>query len=228
MQQVAAENNLSETAFFVEGDDDFHIRWFTPRVEVDLCGHATLATAHVIFNHYGYKKNNILFQSRSGELKVRKENGLLVLNFPADTMSEVEIPSFLTEGLGATPQKAFKGKTDYMLVFDSQEQVESIRPDFKMISQGNTRGIIVTAPGNDADFVSRFFGPNVGVDEDPVTGSAHTSLIPYWSARLDKKEMSAIQLSARRGYLSCKYLNDRVEMGGKAVTFLAGEYELHE
>jgi PhzF family phenazine biosynthesis protein len=226
MQNIAMENNLAETAFFVPVENGYHIRWFTPWVEVDLCGHATLAASHVIFAHLKYPDKEIRFRSRSGELRVRREANMLILNFPTDELYPVTLPGIIAEALGISPVEAYKGKTDYLLVYDTQEQVEKITPDFNMLLKGDARGIIVTAPGKESDFVSRFFGPNVGINEDPVTGSAHTSLIPYWSGRLRKTELSAIQLSARRGYLACKYLNDRVEIGGEAVTYLTGDIEI--
>jgi PhzF family phenazine biosynthesis protein len=226
MQKIAMENNLAETAFVVKEKEGLHIRWFTPAAEVRLCGHATLATGHVIFHHLGEKKSEISFQSLSGELKVRKEGKELTLNFPADIMQEIEPPAAITEAIGLTPDKAFKGKTDFMLIYQDQSQVEKIRPDLRKLKETQARGVIVTAPGKESDFVSRFFAPAVGVDEDPVTGSAHTSLIPYWSKRLGKTEMKAVQLSSRRGYLNCKFLGDRVEIGGTAVTYLIGEIDV--
>jgi PhzF family phenazine biosynthesis protein len=225
MQKIAMENNLAETAFFVWEKYRYHIRWFTPLTEVDLCGHATLATSHVIFNILNYKKDTIHFTSRSGDLFVRKENDFLILNFPADKISTVEIPSVLIEGLGIAPVEAYKGISDYLLVYKNQEQIEKLNPDFKVLAQTGTRGFIVTSKGRDCDFVSRFFGPGVGVDEDPVTGSAHTTLIPYWQKVFEKNEMTAMQLSKRKGYLKCKFLGERVEIGGKAKTYLIGEIE---
>lgn len=225
MQNIAMENNVAETAFFVKDGGHYQIRWFTPAVEVDLCGHATLAAAHVIFNYTGYASNVIHFTSKSGDLLVRKNGDLLALNFPADKIKKVETPSFLIEGLGIAPVEAYKGKTDYLLVYKDQSQIESIEPDFRLLLKAAVRGIIVTAKGNDCDFVSRFFAPCVGVDEDPVTGSAHTTLIPYWKKVLGKIEMKAMQLSKRQGHLNCTYLGERVEIGGKAKTFLVGEID---
>jgi len=226
MQNIAMENNLAETAFVVKEQENYHIRWFTPKAEVALCGHATLASGHVIFNHLNEKKEEIIFQSKSGELKVRKEGKVLILNFPTDIIHEIEIPSTIAEAIGLHPVGAYKGRTDYMLIYQDQAQIEKIQPDFRKLKQTNARGIMVTAPGKESDFVSRFFAPAVGVDEDPVTGSAHTSLIPYWAKTLGKTEMSAIQLSSRRGYLNCKYLGDRVEIGGKAITYLTAEIDV--
>jgi PhzF family phenazine biosynthesis protein len=226
LQKIAMENNLSETAFFVKENDAYHIRWFTPLIEVDLCGHATLASSHVIFEFLNYKENTIHFSSKSGDLFVRKENEYLILNFPTDKILKIETPALLVEGIGIAPLETYKGISDYMLLYKNQEQIEKINPDFKILSQTGTRGIIVTSKGNECDFVSRFFGPGVGIDEDPVTGSAHTTLIPYWQKVLGKNEMTALQLSKRKGYLICKYLGERVEIGGKVKTFLIGEIEM--
>jgi PhzF family phenazine biosynthesis protein len=217
MQKIAAENNLADT---------FNIRWFTPKVEVDLCGHATLASSHVIFNHLNYPEKTIRFSSRSGILEVRQEGDLLILNFPSDMPQKGCLSRTVTDSLGMDPVEILKGKTDYMLVYENQKQIEELDPDFAGLGKANVRGIIVTAKGNESDFVSRFFGPAVGINEDPVTGSAHTNLIPYWSARLGKKEMTAIQLSERRGHLQCKDLGERVEIGGKAVTYFVGEIDV--
>jgi PhzF family phenazine biosynthesis protein len=223
MQKIAMENNLSETAFFVAKDDGFHIRWFTPLAEVDLCGHATLASAHVIFNHLNYAENEISFDSRSGILKVKKENDLIVLNFPASPLTETEIPENLKNAFNYQPVKGFKGRDDIMLVFENEEQIVKLNPDFQQILASKTRGVITTAPSKNFDFVSRFFAPAVGVNEDPVTGSAHTMLIPYWSGVLGKNELTAKQVSTRGGIVHCKNCGDRVEIGGKAVTYLVGE-----
>jgi len=225
MQKIAMENNLAETGFFVKEGDAYHIRWFTPAVEVDLCGHATLAAAHVIFEHLNYKKDDIHFISRSGDLFVRKENELLVLNFPTDKIERTEIPASLINAMGFAPKEAYKGISDYLLVYKSQEEIEKLAPDFKILAQTGSRGFIATAKGNDCDFVSRFFAPGVGIDEDPVTGSAHTTLTPYWQKVLGKNEMTAMQLSKRKGHLKCTWLGERVEIAGKAKTYLIGEIE---
>lgn len=222
MQNIAKENNLSETAFAVNKGEYYELRWFTPTVEVDLCGHATLATSHVLFNHLKYKGKVIRFESRSGILKVRKDNNLLVLNFPTDKFEKTTSPVALLASLNIKPIDAYKGKTDIMIVYQNQAEIERLRPDFGKMSAATVRGVIVTAQGNECDFVSRFFAPGVGINEDPVTGSAHTTLIPYWAEKLKKKDMNAIQLSKRRGYLKCKYLGERVEIAGKAITYLEG------
>ena len=222
LQNIAMENNLAETAFYVNEKEGLRIRWFTPTVEVDLCGHATLATAFVLFHHENYSGNKIVFNSRSGPLTVTKSGDVLTLNFPVDTLTEVPSLPVLEQGLGAKPLKTFKGKTDYMLVFEREDQIKNMSPDFKLIGTVEARGIIVTAKGNNVDFVSRFFGPQSGMDEDPVTGSAHTSLSPYWAKVLNKTEFTALQLSKRQGKLTCKLLGDRVEISGTARLFLEG------
>jgi len=222
MQNIAMENNLAETAFYVNEKEGLRIRWFTPNIEVDLCGHATLATSFVLFHHENHKGDKIVFNSRSGPLTVTKAGEILTLNFPIDTIAEVPPLPILEQGLGAKPLKTFKGKTDYMLVFESEDVIRKMNPDFKLIGTVDARGIIVTAKGNEVDFVSRFFGPQSGIDEDPVTGSAHTSLTPYWASVLNKTEFSALQLSRRLGKLKCKLLGNRVEISGTAKLFLTG------
>lgn len=223
MQNIALENNLSETAFFVPKNDQFELRWFTPTIEVDLCGHATLASAHVIFSN-GYSNDEITFFSpRSGILKVKKNGDLYTMNFPSDVFEKVSTPTQIIEGLNIQPIEVFKGKTDYMVVVENQSVVENLKPDFKLIAELDARGIIVTAKGDTVDFVSRCFFPQAGVDEDPTTGSAHTSMTPYWAKQLNKNQMNAIQLSTRKGHLQCNYLGDRVEISGHAKTYLKGE-----
>jgi PhzF family phenazine biosynthesis protein len=226
MQQIAAENNLSETAFFIPEGNDFHIRWFTPKAEVILCGHATLASSHVLFNELNYQKETISFNSKSGILTVRKIEDKLRLDFPADLSKPVEIVPLFTEALGASPIETFKGRTDYLLLFESEEMIRKMNPNFHLLKQTEDRGIIVTSKGTEVDFVSRFFAPGVGIDEDPVTGSAHTTLVPFWAARLGKKELTALQLSERGGELWCTLSGDRVLISGKAVTYLRGEIEI--
>ena len=225
MQQIAMENNLSETAFFVARGDRFAIRWFTPALEVDLCGHATLATAYVIFRFMRPDADSIEFDSRSGVLGVSRSGELLTLDFPVDTVSRTQPREDLAQALGAWPLEFHRGRTDYFLVYGSQQDIEAMTPDFALLSQVPARGIIVTARGQDADFVSRFFAPQSGVPEDPVTGSAHTSLTPYWAARLGKSELTAMQLSSRRGWLRCSLAGDRVRISGQARLYLTGEIE---
>ena len=223
MQNIALENNLSETAFFVPIEKGFHIRWFTPAAEVDLCGHATLATAHVLFQHFNYSEKEIQFESRSGILKVKKKNDLIILDFPSSGVEEIETPENLKSAFNFQPQKCFKGRDDLMLIFKNEMDILNLQPDFQKIIESKTRGIIATARSTKYDFVSRFFAPAVGVNEDPVTGSAHTMLIPFWSEQLNKTQMNAKQVSARGGILQCKNLGNRVEIGGKAITFLVGK-----
>jgi PhzF family phenazine biosynthesis protein len=226
MQQIAAENNLSETAFFIPEGDHFHIRWFTPKAEVNLCGHATLATAHVLFNELDYKGSTLLFNSRSGMLTVSQLKDMLQLDFPADFVQPIELNPVFADALGIAPIAAFKGHTDYLLLFESQEMIQEMMPNFHLLKQIGARGVIVTAAGEEVDFVSRFFAPGVGIDEDPVTGSAHTSLVPFWSARLHKTELNALQLSDRGGQLWCTLAGDRVLIAGHAATYLRGEIEI--
>lgn len=227
MQQIAAENNLAETAFIVKKEAFYEIRWFTPKVEVDLCGHATLASAHVLFNHFNTTVNQLNFHSYlSGNLSVIKEHNLLCLNFPSDTITQITTPQVLIDALGKKPIESWKGKTDFMLVFKNQEEIENLSPNFQLLESVGGRGVIVTAKGNDVDFVSRFFGSQVGINEDPVTGSAHTTLIPYWSQILGKIKLTAQQLSERKGNLYCEYKEDRVLIAGNAVTYLIGVIEV--
>jgi PhzF family phenazine biosynthesis protein len=229
MQRIALENNQAETVFYVKKDTTFEIRWFTPSIEVDLCGHATLAAAHVLFVHEDYKGSTINFSShKSGPLSVYRTNSLLTLNFPADIIEEVPVSGRLYTGLSKKPVKAFKGKTDYMLVYDDQSDVEKMIPDFARIATlRDCRGLIITAPGKSSDFVSRFFAPQSGINEDPVTGSAHTSLTPYWSKRLGKSKLTAIQLSGRRGHVWCEMSDDRVLISGNTKTYLTGSISLN-
>ena len=222
MQKIAAENNLAETAFYVREAGGLRIRWFTPTVEVDLCGHATLASAYVVFTHDHHAGDVVEFSSKSGPLKVTREGDLLVLDFPADPVEPVSVPQMLIEALGREPIETYKGKTDYLVVYGVEEHVAALAPDLCDLAMVPARGIIVTAPGREVDFVSRFFAPQVGVPEDPVTGSAHTTLTPYWSARLGKPVLTAMQLSKRQGRLRCRLAGNRVEIAGRAVPYLAG------
>jgi PhzF family phenazine biosynthesis protein len=222
MQEIAMENNLSETAFFVPEENHFHIRWFTPAIEVDLCGHATLATAHVLFDELGYEKDQIVFNSRSGFLKVDKNPDSYTMNFPSDQLQEIQMIPEIVEGLKITPKALFRGKDDYLAIFDSQEIIENLQPDFNILATLPVRGIIASAPGIEVDFVSRCFFPAAGINEDPVTGSAHTTLSPYWSKQLGKNELVAIQLSERQGKLYCNYLGARVNISGSAITYMKG------
>jgi len=222
LQNIAAENNLSETAFFVKNDVDYQLRWFTPVLEIDLCGHATLASAHVLFNHLHYDQPEVKFITKSGELTVTKEGEYLLLNIPSWESESIETPKELVLGLGAEPQQVYKPR-DVLAVFETEEEVKNLEPDFHILSTVETLGIIATAPGNDVDFVSRFFVPQAGINEDPVTGSAHSSLVPYWSKVLEKTSMKAKQISKRGGDLFCELKEDRVILRGKAVTYLVGD-----
>ncbi len=226
MQHIAAENNLAETAFLVNDGNEYEIRWFTPSVEVDLCGHATLASGFILFNFYDIQENKIVFKSKnSGELSVIRQNNKYELDFPLDEVNQIGGPILadLLLGMGTEPKELYKGKTDYLMVFESQEEVESLNPDFNYLRKAGGRGVIVTAPGDKVDFVSRFFAPQVGIDEDPVTGSAHTTLISYWSNRLNKNEFVARQLSKRGGTLYCKLENGRAKIAGNAFLYMKGE-----
>jgi len=226
MQSLAAENNLSETAFIIEEDDHFRIRWFTPTTEVKLCGHATLASAHVFYTELGHAKPEIWFECLSGLLKVgRKKENTYTLDFPSNPPETVsEIPAGLFEGLAIEPAPVFTTSFDYMVVLPSQRAIENLKPDFAALAKIKARGVVVTAKGNEADFVSRCFYPQSGINEDPVTGSAHTILVPYWAKELNKPTLKAIQLSKRRGHLDCEFKDNRVLMNGNAVTYLKGEY----
>lgn len=226
LQSIAAENNLSETAFFVENESFFHIRWFTPEVEVNLCGHATLASAHVIFNHLDYPNENIQFDSKSGILNVFKKDGMLTLDFPTANITPAIIKGNFCEAIGKIPIGLFKGNNKLLAIYETEDVIININPDFNKLSNLDVMGIIVSAPGNKVDFVSRFFAPGVGINEDPVTGSAHTLLIPFWADRLGKDKLHALQLSKRKGELFCEYKNDRVWISGYAITFLTGAIEV--
>ena len=226
MQQIAAENNLAETAFFVPTDAGFHIRWFTPCTEVDLCGHATLAAAYVLFKIQGYDQPEVAFDSRSGILKVSLDNDWFTLDFPVDHFQVAVPPPALHESmLTVIPVEVFKGKSDYLVVLESEAEVRELQPDIIVLSTVPARGIIVTAPGDEVDFVSRFFAPQSGIDEDPVTGSAHTTLVPYWAKRLEKTQFTARQISKRGGCLRCKLSDDRVCISGQVRLFMVGEIQ---
>jgi PhzF family phenazine biosynthesis protein len=227
MQSIGAENNLSETAFVVKREHDYEIRWFTPTIEVALCGHATLAAAHVLFNHLDFQGGTIQFFSRhSGRLSVTKNGKFLTLDFPSDAPKKVDAPREILDAMNLKAEGVFKGKTDYMLLFRNQQEIEQIDPDMALLKKSKARGIIITAPGVGVDFVSRFFAPGSGVDEDPVTGSAHTTLTPFWSQKLKKKKLAAKQLSKRGGNLNCELVDDRVKITGRAVTYLIGEIQI--
>jgi PhzF family phenazine biosynthesis protein len=222
MQAIAMENNLSETAFFHASGRDYHLRWFTPTKEVNLCGHATLASAHVLFEHLGYGDKRITFHTLSGPLMVEREGSWYAMNFPVDHLKLRPASKLIERALGMHPVEVYKGREDYLAIFDSQEQIERATPDFRRIAQLDARGLIISAPGREVDFVSRCFFPAFGINEDPVTGSAHTTLAPYWGKRLQKKELVGKQCSRRSGLLHCKLLEERVAICGQAVTYLVG------
>ena len=225
LQKIAQENNLSETAFFIKEGDEYHIRWFTPTVEVNLCGHATLASAYVIFEGLDVQVEKITFHSKSGELEVTKKGELMELNFPVATIVKCEVSVEITRAFGKEPIEVWKSD-DYIAVYENESDIVSLAPDFKVLGELACRGIIATSRGEDADFVSRFFAPACGVDEDPVTGSAHCALMPYWAKELGKNKLSAAQLSERGGKLQCELLGSRVLIAGKAKKYLEGKIEL--
>jgi predicted PhzF superfamily epimerase YddE/YHI9 len=231
MQQIATENNLSETAFFVRVGSKFGLKWFTPVTEVDLCGHATLSAAHVMFNHMAYKKERIMFMTNSGELQAWKEGNKIFIDMPVNPVQRMEPPRGLFEALGILDVEYVGFNGDYLIAIKSERDLEKLKPDMSKLNAVECRGVIVTAPakGNsEFDFVSRFFAPSVGVNEDPVTGSAHTALIPFWAAKLDKDELTARQISARGGTLHCRLRDDRVEIGGDCVSYMKGTIILPE
>ncbi|HLX72654.1 MAG TPA: PhzF family phenazine biosynthesis protein [Verrucomicrobiae bacterium] len=225
MQNIAAENNLSETAFFVPRDSGYDLRWFTPAVEIDLCGHATLASAFILFSEMANSGNAVSFHSRSGILKVMRNADLLTLDFPSRPPAPCAVPEPLIRGLGKQPIEVLKAR-DYFAVYGSEDEVRSLKPDFALLGTLDEK-VIVTAPGTDCDFVSRFFAPTAGVPEDPVTGSAHCTLIPYWAKRLHKTKLFARQVSRRGGELFCKLSGERVLIGGKAVLYSRGQIEIN-
>lgn len=220
---IARENAVAETAFFVEEEGGIHLRWFTPEIEMDLCGHATLATAHAMIAHLGYAEPMIRFQTLSGELTVSAENGLYWLDLPARKPAPAELPDIIRRSLNIQPREVLKAR-DYVLVYDCEADIRSLTIDRQVFDQINLDpgGVVVTAPGDNADFVSRYFTPQASILEDPVTGSSHCSLVPFWSERLGKKDLFALQVSARLGKLFCMDCGDRVKVGGHAVTYFTG------
>jgi PhzF family phenazine biosynthesis protein len=222
LQRIATENNLPETAFIIRRESHFDLRWMTPKVEVDLCGHATLAAAHVILRHLGHTESPVRFQSKSGELTVARKGERLELDFPARPGAVLSAPpKELADALGARPGAVLGGR-DYVAVFEREEEVAAIRPDFDAVARLDAQGVVVTAPGDTCDFVSRYFAPAAGIPEDPVTGSTHCALIPYWSQRLNKRVLRARQISPRGGELFCEDRGERVGIGGDAVTYVEG------
>lgn len=221
LQIIARENGLSETAFFLRQRGGYGLRWFTPKMEVDLCGHATLASAYAIFNYIEPRITQVEFVTRGGQLGVKRQGDLLVMDFPARTLGSADSPDALIRALGAMPKEVLLGR-DYVAIFDRQDEIEALSPDMEQLACLECLGICVTAPGREADFVSRFFAPRAGIEEDPVTGSAHSSLIPYWAKRLGRQSLRALQLSARGGELFCEDRGERVGIAGYAVLYLEG------
>ena len=226
LQSIAAENNLSETAFFVRHGDNYKLKWFTPTVEVDLCGHATLASAHVLFAHLNYKKQEIVFETKSGNLSVKIKKDLYVLNFPAMKPAPIKSPEKLEQCLHETPMEVYKGSWFYLAVFENEAVIKKLKPDFNLMKEMGIDVIVTSKGSGEIDFVSRCFAPNAGIPEDPVTGSAHCALVPYWSDRLGRTSFHARQGSGRGGELYCEYLGDRVIIGGKAVTYSTGHIKI--
>lgn len=223
LQAIAMENNLSETAFLVDLGDRWEIRWFTPEAEVDLCGHATLASAHALFSHLRIPGEKVVFSTKKhGLLAVTRHSEGYSMDFPADQIRQTAAPDGLAEALGIDPVEVWEGREDYMVVAGSEEEVVMLKPDFRALKHFSGRGVLVTAPGKNTDFVSRCFFPQVGIDEDPVTGSAHTTMAPYWGKRLEKDDLIAKQLSKRTGVLQCRLVGDRVILSGRAVTVVEG------
>ena len=226
MQAIAAENNLAETAFFVKdkpkgGTPRYHLRWFTPTIEVDLCGHATLAAAHVLWNHLGLKGSKVAFKSKSGELSVARRGDLIELDFPARPGTPVRVTDRICAAMGCAPVEAYKAR-DLLLIFDNRREVYELNPDPVAVAALDCFGVIATAPGSGHDFVSRFFVPKAGIAEDPATGSSHCTLVPYWAARLKKKNVTGHQVSRRSGEMFCELRGKRVGIAGRAVTYLRG------
>ncbi len=233
MLSLAMENNLSETAFFVRLPDhtnaDFHIRWFTPGIEVPLCGHATLASAWVIFNKLGWNNNEIRFQSKSGPLSVRQaDDGWLIMDFPNLAFEEQPTPTLIREALETAPETVLyvPNDTNYMVLLDDEAAVQAAQPDLRKLRLLGNQGLIITAPGSDCDFVSRYFAPGAGIDEDPVTGSIHSVLAPYWAEKLGKKRLDARQISARGGVLRCELKGNRVDIAGQVAFYMEGSVYL--
>ena len=221
MQAIALENNLSETAFFVPSDNGYHIRWFTPKREVDLCGHATLASAYVLFHILGYAKDMIEFDSRSGPLLVTRQGDYFVLDFPSQPPVIGDIPAEIIEAFEKSPRECLRSE-DLIVVFESEVDVKNANPDMGQLERLDLRGVAITARASQYDFVARFFAPKYGIPEDPVTGSAYTQLAPYWAEKLNKNKLEAKQVSARGGEVICEVMGDRVRIAGKAVLYLQG------
>jgi predicted PhzF superfamily epimerase YddE/YHI9 len=221
LQSIAQENNLSETAFFVPVEDAYHIRWFTPVTEVDLCGHATLASGYIVLDHIDPSRDKVIFDSRSGPLSVVRQGDLLTLDFPSRPPELCDAPRELLDGLGREPLEVLDSE-DYFCVFPSDYDIRELDPDMGKLGNLGLRGVIVTSKGQEADFVSRFFAPRYGIDEDPATGSSHCALTPYWAEKLGKKRLHAYQLSRRGGEFFCEDLGDRVHISGRAILYMEG------
>jgi PhzF family phenazine biosynthesis protein len=226
MQAIATENNLSETAFFIPKEDGYQIRWFTPTSEVDLCGHATLASAYVVFNMLGCQKDKIEFDSRSGILTVMKDNEWLIMDFPAQPPVACDIPEEIIQAFNIAPVECLRSE-DLIVVFENEIDIESADPDFEPLKKLDLRGVIITATSKHYDFVARFFAPKYGIPEDPVTGSAYTQLAPYWESKLGPKRFTVKQVSPRGGELACEVVGDRVFISGKAVKYMEGKIDIN-
>lgn len=225
MQNIAAENNLSETAFVVKRDGYYDLRWFTPKVEIDLCGHATLGSAYVIMNYVDSAIKEIRFETKGGTLTVKRREELYELDFPARKTQQIAVTAKMEQAINATILESYisNNSRDLLLLLENEQQIKNVVPDFDLLRELANHAVTITAKGDNVDFVSRFFAPNMGIHEDPVTGSAHTGLIPFWAERLNKKKMIAMQLSKRSGTLFCEECGDRVKISGKAALYLQGE-----
>lgn len=222
LQNIASENNLSETAFFVKEETNYHIRWMTPVNEVPLCGHATLASAFIIFNYIEKDSTQVKFMSKSGELIVDREDELLSLNFPTNKSKKIEVSDAIRNCFDKEPIEVMKNGFYILIIFDSEEYIRNVNPDFELVKKIYEHGVIISAKGSQTDFVSRMFAPNEGINEDPVTGSSHTVLVPYWSEKLGKKKFRALQVSKRGGELFCEELGERTKISGRAVLYSMG------
>ncbi len=225
LQSIAAENNLPETAFLVQAGDHYELRWFTPKVEIDLCGHGTLASAFAVFEYVNPKARQVAFQTKSGILTVERQGDLLMMDFPTRRPEPCQPPEHIDEIMGISPSRTLRSR-DLVVVYENEDHVRRLKPDLTGVARLGCFGVIVTAPGKKSDFVSRFFAPAAGIPEDPVTGSAHCTLIPYWSERLGKKELHAFQLSERGGELFCIDKGKRVSIGGRAVAYQSGTIKI--
>lgn len=227
MQNISRENNLSETAFFVRKGEYFELRWFTPEFEIDLCGHATMASAHVLYEHMGYKDPAVVFVTKSGRLFVdREDDGMYSMDIPAWPVKEIQVTERVTKALGARPEALYANRRDMMALYGSEQDIRALKPDARLVSKLDGVCMICTAPGEDHDFVSRVFCPGAGIFEDPVTGSAHCALVPFWAERLGRESLRAHQASNRGGDIRCENAGDRVKIAGRAVTYMTGSIKL--